>query len=65
MVDPGQGRTFGCEGGIQHLLEEKDEGTVGNQVRGAYALHEATKRLREKVGEKEFVRWVPFVHFGV
>ncbi|KZV62755.1 hypothetical protein PENSPDRAFT_641808 [Peniophora sp. CONT] len=30
----------------------------------AYALHEATKYLREKVGETEFVRWAPFVHFG-
>lgn len=31
----------------------------------AYALHEATKSLREKVGEMNFVKWVPFVHFGV
>ena len=31
----------------------------------AYALHEATRVLRDKVGEKDFMRWVPFVHFGV
>lgn len=49
----------------KHLLEQTEEVIVGNHVRGAYALHEATKRLREVVGEKAFVRWVPFVHFGV
>ncbi|THU81820.1 TPR-like protein, partial [Dendrothele bispora CBS 962.96] len=31
----------------------------------AYALHEAVKHLRKEVGEMSFVRWVPFVHFGV
>lgn len=31
----------------------------------AYALHEATKSLREEVGEMNFVKWVSFVHFGV
>ncbi|THU91120.1 hypothetical protein K435DRAFT_801509 [Dendrothele bispora CBS 962.96] len=31
----------------------------------AYALHEAVKHLRKEVGEMNFVRWVPFVHFGV
>ncbi|THU85341.1 TPR-like protein [Dendrothele bispora CBS 962.96] len=31
----------------------------------AYALHEAVKHLRKKVGETNFVKWVPFVHFGV
>ncbi|VDB91021.1 unnamed protein product [Peniophora sp. CBMAI 1063] len=31
----------------------------------AYALHEAMKVLREHVGERNFVRWAPFVHFGV
>lgn len=31
----------------------------------AYALHDAVSRLRRKVGEDNFVRWVPFVHFGV
>ncbi|KAI0311368.1 CHAT domain-containing protein, partial [Amylostereum chailletii] len=31
----------------------------------AYALHAAVKRLRDEVGEKNFVRWVPFIHIGV
>ncbi|THV03105.1 hypothetical protein K435DRAFT_651990 [Dendrothele bispora CBS 962.96] len=31
----------------------------------AYALHEAVKHLRKEVGEMSFVRWVPFIHFGV
>ncbi|THU88185.1 hypothetical protein K435DRAFT_969583 [Dendrothele bispora CBS 962.96] len=31
----------------------------------AYALHEAVKHLRKEVGETNFVRWVPFIHFGV
>ncbi|KAI0032992.1 CHAT domain-containing protein [Vararia minispora EC-137] len=31
----------------------------------AYALHEAVKALKDKVGESDFIRWVPYVHFGV
>lgn len=31
----------------------------------AYALNEAIKSLREEVGVMNFVKWVPFVHFGV
>ncbi|KAI0316762.1 TPR-like protein [Amylostereum chailletii] len=31
----------------------------------AYALHAAVKRLRDEVGEKNFVRWVPFIHVGI
>ncbi|KAE9399781.1 TPR-like protein [Gymnopus androsaceus JB14] len=30
----------------------------------AYALHEATKSLREEVGVVNFIKWVPFIHFG-
>ncbi|KIJ54118.1 hypothetical protein M422DRAFT_241376 [Sphaerobolus stellatus SS14] len=33
--------------------------------RTAYALHEAVKKLREKVGDESFINWVPFVHFGI
>lgn len=47
------------------LLNEKDDGAKNDRVRGAYALHEGTKKLREEVGEMAFDRWVPFVHFGV
>ncbi|EUC56537.1 aromatic di-alanine and TPR containing protein [Rhizoctonia solani AG-3 Rhs1AP] len=28
------------------------------------ALHDAVAGLREKVGEKEFARWVPYIHMG-
>ncbi|THU83021.1 TPR-like protein [Dendrothele bispora CBS 962.96] len=31
----------------------------------AYALHEAVKHLREEVSQTNFVKWVPFIHFGV
>lgn len=47
------------------LLELRGSGNVQRgQTGAAYALHEAAKRLREKVGEGAFERWVPFVHFG-
>ncbi|KAJ1300058.1 hypothetical protein OPQ81_011178 [Rhizoctonia solani] len=36
---------------------------VGNGEAGK-ALHNAVAELREKVGEKEFGRWVPFIHIG-
>jgi len=39
--------------------------TNGEELRPAYALHEATKRMRKEVGEADFVKWVPFVHFGL
>ncbi|KZV62123.1 TPR-like protein [Peniophora sp. CONT] len=47
------------------LLALRSAGVLGEGETGAaYALHEATKVLREKVGESKFMRWVPFVHFG-
>ncbi|KAJ1299891.1 hypothetical protein OPQ81_005011 [Rhizoctonia solani] len=39
------------------------EGKVGNGEAGK-ALHEAVGALRDKIGEKEFVRWVPYIHIG-
>ncbi|KZV68459.1 hypothetical protein PENSPDRAFT_653166 [Peniophora sp. CONT] len=48
------------------LLTLRASSRLGKAETGAaYALHEATKQLRDKVGEKEFVRWAPFVHFGI
>ena len=48
------------------LLQVGAEGTLGKGETGAtYALHEATGRLRESVGVREFARWAPFVHFGI
>ncbi|KAI0028659.1 CHAT domain-containing protein, partial [Vararia minispora EC-137] len=38
---------------------------TGKKLDVARALHEATAELRETVGELNFVRWVPFIHFGV
>lgn len=38
---------------------------TGDARNSAWALHEATARLREEVGEKQFVRWVPFIHMGL
>lgn len=35
------------------------------EVRPAYALHEATKHLRKKVGKVNFVKWILFVHFAM
>ncbi|KAI0035095.1 CHAT domain-containing protein [Vararia minispora EC-137] len=33
-------------------------------IEPAYALHNAIGRLREEIGVQNFIRWVPFVHFG-
>ncbi|VDC07766.1 unnamed protein product [Peniophora sp. CBMAI 1063] len=50
----------------KNLLELRASATSRRGETGAaYALHEAAKRLREEVGEKEFLRWAPFVHFGI
>jgi len=42
--------------------ESDSKASVG---KAAHALHEAVKVLRGKVGESNFARWVPFVHFGM
>ncbi|VDB83404.1 unnamed protein product [Peniophora sp. CBMAI 1063] len=47
------------------LLELRKSGNPsGGGTGAAYALHEAAKHLREKVGANELARWAPFVHFG-
>jgi CHAT domain-containing protein len=38
---------------------------TGDVRKSAWALHEATAELREKVGEDNFMRWVPFIHLGL
>ncbi|KAL5640097.1 hypothetical protein ACGC1H_007404 [Rhizoctonia solani] len=40
-----------------------NDGRIGNGEAGR-ALHSAVGELREKVGEKEFGRWVPYIHIG-
>lgn len=42
-----------------------DQARAGKELQPAYALHEAMKVLREKHGVNDFVRWIPFVHFGL
>ncbi|KZV62709.1 TPR-like protein [Peniophora sp. CONT] len=50
----------------KELIALRGTGTLGvGKTGAAYALHEATKSLREMVGEDNFMRWVPFVHFGI
>jgi CHAT domain-containing protein len=44
-----------------HLLE----GGVPNSTKAAKALHIAVQSLRDKIGEKNFVAWVPFIHMGL
>lgn len=44
------------------MMEQVKE---GRELQPAYALHKATKALRDEYGVSDFVRWVPFVHFGL
>ncbi|CEL63530.1 hypothetical protein RSOLAG1IB_12685 [Rhizoctonia solani AG-1 IB] len=39
------------------------DGKIGNGEAGK-ALHKAVAALRERVGEKRFGRWVPYIHIG-
>jgi CHAT domain-containing protein len=43
----------------------KAHGMKTNDGQAAYALHEAVAYLREKVGEENFLSWVPFIHLGI
>ena len=48
------------------LLEQRRRGIDAlSRTGAAYALHDAIKVLRERVGEENFLKWAPFVHFGV
>ncbi|KAI0032184.1 CHAT domain-containing protein [Vararia minispora EC-137] len=44
----------------EHLVNNMDS----NSDHSAYALHNAVAKLREQIGENEFMRWLPFVHVG-
>jgi len=39
------------------------DGAVNSGTSGL-ALYHAMRELREKVGEKNFLSWVPFIHVG-
>lgn len=54
-----------AEAYYKKLIELRTSGAVTTGTGAAYALHEAVKVLREKVGEQNIVKWAPFVHFGV
>jgi ribosome-binding factor A len=40
------------------------KGGVPDSRKLAKALHEAVGRLRAEFGEREFVRWAPYIHIG-
>ncbi|KAG8707389.1 hypothetical protein FRC08_000520 [Ceratobasidium sp. 394] len=46
------------------VYEQLLEGGRPNSLKSAGALQAAVGHLREQIGEKEFWRWVPYVHFG-
>lgn len=48
-----------------YMLKASDGGDRVGGEQAAYALHRAVGRLREGVGEEQFIRWVPFIHLGV
>ncbi|KAF9240011.1 TPR-like protein [Melanogaster broomeanus] len=50
---------------VEELYRYLAQEAGGDSSKAAYALHSGVKRLREKVGEEEFVKWVPFVHYGL
>ncbi|VDB95592.1 unnamed protein product [Peniophora sp. CBMAI 1063] len=54
-----------AEAYYKKLIELRSSGAVKAGTGAAYALHEAVKVLREKIGEQNVVKWAPFVHFGV
>jgi CHAT domain-containing protein len=43
----------------------KEQLKAGGKVEPAYALHEATMHLRKEIGVDDFLRWIPFIHFGL
>lgn len=45
--------------------EDSNAGGKANSTSAAYALHEAVGRLRETVGERNFLSWMPFIHMGI
>jgi tetratricopeptide (TPR) repeat protein len=49
---------------LKEGMERTDDVGEG-RLNVAYALHAAVKLLREEVGETNFLRWAPFVHFGL
>jgi CHAT domain-containing protein len=49
---------------VYSRIVDRERGTADVRM-AAWALHEATAKLREAAGETSFVRWVPFIHLGL
>ncbi|QRV75678.1 CHAT domain protein [Ceratobasidium sp. AG-Ba] len=41
------------------------EDGIPNNVGAARALHYAVGKLRDTIGEREFLRWIPYIHMGM
>ncbi|VDB91757.1 unnamed protein product [Peniophora sp. CBMAI 1063] len=50
---------------LELLKHRSVRGDTTGRTEAAYALHEALKVLRTDVKERNFMRWAPFVHFGI
>ncbi|KAG8725159.1 hypothetical protein FRC09_007148 [Ceratobasidium sp. 395] len=48
----------------KHFYSQLFEGGIPDSGKAAKALHDAVGHLRMKIGEKEFSRWVPYIHMG-
>lgn len=45
--------------------ENPNTGGKANSTSAAYVLHEAVGRLRETVGKRELLSWMPCIHMGL
>jgi hypothetical protein len=50
---------------VQDVYAGLTEGGIADSRGAAKALHMAPAHLRSKIGEKEFARWIPYIHIGI
>ncbi|KAG8741173.1 hypothetical protein FRC10_003218 [Ceratobasidium sp. 414] len=48
----------------EYFYSQLLENGVPHSGKAARALHDAVGHLRTRIGEKEFLRWVPYIHIG-
>lgn len=48
-----------------HLFKGHEDGSAPDTTEAARALHLAVKKLRSDCNNGSFMRWVPFVHYGL
>lgn len=48
-----------------HLFQGHQDGSHPDTTEAARALHFAVKKLRAQFNNGSFLRWVPFVHYGL